>query len=127
MRSERASTVRMREDGQTCCFCGSTIDPPYSGREQPCSRCVAARSTYRLHMRFERCQGWRVSFRDLNNNLTNFREFTFGDPSKIEELVGRTATKMMSEDRQAFEHGIRNGLGAVNLILTKEQYRRLLR
>jgi hypothetical protein len=25
------------------------------------------------------------------------------------------ATKMMSEDRQAFEHGIRNGLGAVNL------------
>jgi hypothetical protein len=78
-------------------------------------------------MRFKRCQDWRVSFRDLDNNRTNFREFTFGDPGKIEEMVARTATKMMSEDRQAFEHGIRNGLGAVNLILTKEQYRRLLR
>jgi hypothetical protein len=78
-------------------------------------------------MRFKRCQDWRVSFRDLDNNRTNFREFTFGDPGKIEELVARTATKMMSEDRQAFEHGLRNGLGAVSLTLTKEQYRRLLR
>jgi hypothetical protein len=54
-------------------------------------------------MRFERCQVWRVSFQDLDNNRTNFREFTFDDSGKIEELVARTATKMMSEDRQAFE------------------------
>jgi hypothetical protein len=50
-------------------------------------------------MRFERCQGWRVCFWDWDNNRANVREFTFGDPGKIEELVARTATKMMSEDR----------------------------
>jgi hypothetical protein len=91
------------------------------------ARLSGANSSHRLYVRFERCQGWRVSFRDLSNNRASFREFTFGDPGKIEELVARTATKMMSEDRQAFEHGIRNGLGAVNLTLTDEQYRKLLR
>jgi hypothetical protein len=47
----------------------------------------------------------------------NFREFTFADPAKIEDLVARTATKLMLEDRQAFENGLRDGLGAVNLTL----------
>jgi hypothetical protein len=34
---------------------------------------------------------------------------------------------MILEDRQALEHGIRSGLGAVNLMLTQEQYLKLLR
>jgi hypothetical protein len=78
-------------------------------------------------MRFERCQGWRVSFRDLDNSHVSFREFTFADSSKVEQLVARTATRMLLEDRQAFELGLRSGLGAVNLTLTKEQYRKLRR
>jgi hypothetical protein len=78
-------------------------------------------------MRFERCQGWRVSFRDRDNNRAAFREFTFADPDKIEQLVARTATRMMLEDRHSFQAGLRSGLGAVTLALTEEQYRKLLR
>jgi hypothetical protein len=49
------------------------------------------------------------------------REFTFADPAKIEELIARTATQMMLEDRNAFKNGLRAGLGAIYLTLTKEQ------
>jgi len=77
-------------------------------------------------MRFEQCHGWRVSFRDLQNSRHKFRELTFASSDKLEELVERTGTRMLLEDRQAFELGIRNGLGAVNLTLTGEQYRKLL-
>ena len=78
-------------------------------------------------MRFERCQGWGVSFRDLDNSHVIFREFTFADSFKVEELIARTATRMVLEDRQAFELGLRSGLGAITLTLTKEQYRTLRR
>ena len=60
---------------------------------------------HKLHMRFERCQGWRVSFRDLADGRAQFREFTFADAGKVEALVDRTATKMVLEDRSAFEFG----------------------
>ena len=83
--------------------------------------------THKLHMRFERCQGWRVSFRDLSDGRAQFREFNFADAGKIKALMDRTATKMVLEDRNAFELGLRNGLGAANLTVTDEQYRKLLR
>jgi hypothetical protein len=57
-------------------------------------------------MRFERSQCWRVNFRDPDDNRAIFRELTFADSGKIEDLVARTATKMMLEDRQAFENGM---------------------
>jgi hypothetical protein len=78
-------------------------------------------------MRFEKCRGWRVSFRDPKDDRAKFREFTFADGAKIEELVSRTATRMLLEDRQALEHGLRNGLGSVALTLSEAQYRKLLR
>jgi hypothetical protein len=78
-------------------------------------------------MRFERCLGWRVSFRDLNDPNVRFREITFADSAKIEELIARTNARMILEDRQALELGLRNGLGAVTLTLTDEQYRKILR
>jgi hypothetical protein len=78
-------------------------------------------------MRFEKCMGWRVTFRDLADPSKQFREITFADSGKIDALIARTLTRMVLEDRQAFEHGIRSGLGAVNLMLTKDQYLRLLR
>lgn len=55
------------------------------------------------------------------------REITFADSDKIDALIARTPTRMVLEDRQAFEHGIRRGLGSVNLMLTKDQYLKLLR
>jgi hypothetical protein len=79
-------------------------------------------------MRFEQCMGWRVTFRDLADPSKQFREITFADPGKIDALIARTPTRMMIlEDRRAFEHGIRSGLGAVSLMLTPDQYLKLLR
>ena len=77
-------------------------------------------------MRFERCMGWRVSFRDLADPVKQFRELTFADSSKIEALIARTPTRMILDDRQALEHGIRSGLGAVNLMLTQDQYMKVV-
>jgi hypothetical protein len=78
-------------------------------------------------MRFEQCMGWRVTFRDLADPSKQFRKITFADPGKIDALIARTPTRMILEDRQAFEHGIRSGFGAVNLMLTPDQYLKLLR
>jgi len=78
-------------------------------------------------MRFEHCLGWRLTFRDLADPAKQFREITFADSGKIEALIARTPTRMIREDRQALEHGIRSGLGAMNLMLTKDQYMTLLR
>lgn len=71
--------------------------------------------------------GWRVTFRDLTDPSRQFREITFADPSKIEALIARTPTRMVLEDRQALENGLRAGLGAVHLTVTQDQYRMLLR
>ena len=54
-------------------------------------------------------------------------ERAFADSSKIEALRARTPTQMVLEDRQALEHGLRAGLGALHLTVTRDQYRRLLR
>ena len=78
-------------------------------------------------MRFERCLGWHVSFRDLEDARKQFRELTFADPDKVEELVGRTAKPMLLEDRQLLENGLRSGAGAIVIFLTDHQYRKLLR
>jgi hypothetical protein len=77
-------------------------------------------------MRFENRNGWHVSFSDLQNPGCKFREITFATADKIEQLLARTETRMVLEDQQAFELGIRNGRGAVLLTLTGEQYRKLL-
>jgi hypothetical protein len=127
MGGERASKTRMRLAGKICCFCSNSMPAPYPGRERICAKCQGKQTMHTLHMRFEQCLGWRVSFRDLNNPSARFREITFAGSEKIETLVARTETKMILETRQAFELGIRNGLGAINLTLTDEQYRKLLR
>ena len=79
-------------------------------------------------MQFEKCKtGWQVSFYDLKNSHTDFRKFTFAEAAKVEELVARTATRMVAADWRSFENGLTNGSGTVTLAVTEEQYRRLLR
>jgi hypothetical protein len=56
-----------------------------------------------------------------------FRELTFADKEKIELLVERTGMRLLLYDRQALEGGLRSGAGGVMLVLTEEQYRKLLR
>ena len=117
----------MRLAGKTCCFCRVSLPPPYPGKERACARCQTQKNTRQLYMRFERCIGWRVTFRDLADPLRQFREITFADSNKIEALIARTPTRMVLEDRQAFEHGILSGLGAVTLTLTEDQILKLIR
>lgn len=112
--------------GKICCFCRSILAPPYPGKERACSRCEDLKTARPLYMRFERCLGWRVTFRDLGDPSRAFREITFADSDKIEALIARTPTQMILEVRQALEQGIRAGLGAVNLTVTQDQYRKLL-
>ena len=78
-------------------------------------------------MLFEECHGWRVTFRDPGDLRTRFRELTFTDKEKVQLLVERTGMRLLLEDRQALEHGLRSGTGGVMLDLTEEQYRKLLR
>ena len=46
-------------------------------------------------MRFEKCMGWRVTFRDLADSSKQFREITFADSGKIDALIARTLTRMV--------------------------------
>ena len=78
-------------------------------------------------MRFEHQDGWRVTFRDNANPQTVFRELKFAQSTKIQNLVKKTGTCLMSEDRIALEYGIRQGSGAIPLHLSDDQYRKLLR
>jgi hypothetical protein len=111
MGGERGSTSRMRMAGKICCFCHSILAPPYPGEERACSRCEDLKTARPLYMRFERCLGWRVTFRDLGDPSREFRQITFADSDKIEALIARTPTQMILEVRQALEHGIRAGVG----------------
>jgi hypothetical protein len=79
-----------------------------------------------LQMSFEKKVGWLVTFRDTNDSRAQFRRLSFADSSKIEELIARSGTKVMLEDRQALELGLRQGRGATRLTLSSEQYRRLV-
>lgn len=78
-------------------------------------------------MRFEECHGWRVSFLDRQDHAARFRELTFADRGKLEDLVSRTPTKMVLADKQAFQLALNTGRGAIELELTEYQYRLLRR
>ncbi len=79
-------------------------------------------------MQFEKCKtGWQVSFYDLKTSHTDFRKLTFADAAKVEELVARTATRMVAADWRSFEKSLMNGSGTVTLAVTEAQYRKLLR
>jgi hypothetical protein len=129
MGGERASKTRMREAGRICCYCGRILSAPFPARERLCARCEVERMGLKrmVLMQFERRDGWRVSFRDNANPQTTFREFRFAQSTKIQDLVQRTGTPLMSEDRNALEYGIRQGSGAIPLQLSDDQYRKLLR
>lgn len=54
MGGERQATTRMRMVGKICCFCHSSLPPPYPGKERVCERCQSQRSIHKLYMRFEK-------------------------------------------------------------------------
>jgi hypothetical protein len=79
----------------------------------------------RVYMRFERVLGvWRVSFTPLGNS-DQLRDLTFSDRQKIEDLAGRAGALRDLATKQALEVALRNGLGGIELKLSREQFDKL--
>jgi hypothetical protein len=53
-------------------------------------------------------------------------KLTFATADKVRELIERAGGIRATEDRQAFEYALTIGRGGVNLLLTEEQYRKLV-
>lgn len=75
---------------------------------------------YVVHVRFEKLfDTWRVTFMEQGKVL---RECRFHHDHTLMETVRRGRGLCCLEDKQAFEMGIRNGLGVAALSLDGEQY-----
>ena len=68
---------------------------------------------------------WLVQFLEVDLKTSVGRRRTFASADKIRELVARTPTRLLLEDKQAFEYAIQKGRGALYLDLTQEQYGKL--
>jgi hypothetical protein len=85
-------------------------------------RTTPAARPHQVLMRFERFGNhWQVRFTPPTSDWV-LRVCTFADPEKIQSMWRRFAARKMLEDVQAFERGIQNGSGAVELRLGDEQY-----
>jgi hypothetical protein len=62
-------------------------------------------------MRFGAVPRLAVSFRDPDGVSTRFREFTFADVDKISAPVDWTGMRLILEDHQGLELGLRSGAG----------------
>ena len=117
MGGPRESTLRAIAEGKQCCSCKRLL-PKVTGRETWCDTCAGSQPVHRVYMRFERMLGvWRVSLRGTGH----LREFTFADDSKVEEMAERGNALRTLADKQAFEVGLRQGYGGVELRLTNAQ------
>jgi hypothetical protein len=67
--------------------------------------------------------GWKVTFREKLSYRQLPRICLFHFPDKVRYLYERFGIRRLSEDQQAFEHGIRSGRGVVELALGDEQFR----
>jgi hypothetical protein len=72
-------------------------------------------------------QGWEVQFLEADLKTPLPRRFTFDDPEKIKEPVGRGEGWGTSEAKQMLEYSIETGRGGVYLRLTPGQYAKLRR
>ena len=132
MGGERSSTTRMRLAGKICCFCGRYLDrtlwqPP---GERACDSCAAQRAQApklrRIHMSFVFRERWYCTFieEDLRTQAAPPRTFT--NPDNMVEMIRRGNGLRDLASKQAVEHAIMTGRGNVNLLLTPEQYKRLV-
>jgi hypothetical protein len=126
MGGERASGVRMRLAGKICCCCKSMLPPPHSPGERLCVRCLAERNPRkRVYMFFMLRQGWHCQFLEEDLKTPLPRKLSVSDPAKLFEIAERGGYRLNLEGRQAIDHAIANGRGAIWLELTPEQYAKL--
>ena len=85
-------------------------------------RAKRAERPYQITMRYERfMNGWMVKFTRSGSDWV-LRICTFSDAAKIRSMFRRFAAGRVSEDLAAFENGIQNGKGMVELRLGEDQY-----
>jgi hypothetical protein len=76
-------------------------------------------------MHFMLAHGWSCQFLEADLKTSAGRRLTFADAAKVREMFDRFACNKQLEDREAVEHGIEAGRGAIWIELTDEQYRKL--
>jgi hypothetical protein len=69
---------------------------------------------------------WWVIYSEVSMRPQPLRS-RFRDSEKLREMFARFGTRRMSEDRLAFEYGLRSGAGRAELEQTPEQYAKLQR
>jgi hypothetical protein len=132
MGGERSSTTRMRLAGKICCFCGRYLDTMLwqAPGERACDSCAAQRAPApklrRIHMSFVLRERWHCTFmeEDLRTKAAPPRTFTNSD--NMVEMIRRGNGFRDLASKQAVEHAIMAGRGNVDLLLTLEQYARLV-
>jgi hypothetical protein len=80
----------------------------------------------RIYASFQCRNGWHVQFLESDLKTSLPKRLTFGHESKIIELAQRGNADLSLEGRAAIQHGITTGRGGFFLLLSDEQYRRLL-
>ena len=68
---------------------------------------------------------WFCSFLQPDLKTPVCRGRSFASAEKVRELIAKTPTRMMSEDKQALEFALEAGRGGIWLDVTTEQYARL--
>ena len=70
-------------------------------------------------------QGWHCQFLEEDLKTPLPRKLSVNDPAKLFEIAERGGYRLNLEGRQAMEHAIKSGRGAIWLELTPEQYAKL--
>jgi hypothetical protein len=115
MGGERASTTRLRKNGQICCGCKKLLDRvPWSGGERYCDKCSEQGSRHRVYMHFMNVGGgWFCQFLEPDLKTSLSRKLTFRGPEKVREMYERFGTEKKLEDGQALEYAINQGRGSM--------------
>lgn len=123
MDSPRANNTPPVEAVKRCDRCSGLSDTSSCARgERLCAGCSPL---HRVYCTFFHRDGWCVQWleQDLKTPVCRMRNFASSD--KIREMVARTPTKLMQDDKQALEYAISTGRGGLYLDLTEAQYKRL--
>ncbi len=71
--------------------------------------------------------GWYCQFLEADLKTSLPRKLTFASADKVRDLAERGGGLKKLEDKQVFEYALTIGRGGVNLMLTEEQYAKLIR
>ena len=108
--------------GKICARCKASLPPPYRPGERLCGKCDPK---HRVLMTFQDRYGWHVSFLEEDCKTSLPRKLHFSDDAKIREIYTRFAEPDPDGEFQ-LERALSIGRGGIWLVLTAEQYRKLL-